>query len=36
MHLEDWAETTGILELYGIPPSKLNDDRVGKALSFAA
>ena len=36
MHLEEWAEARGIMELYGIPPSKLNDDRVGRALDEAA
>lgn len=31
-HLEDWAENTGILELFHISPDELNDDRAGRAL----
>lgn len=36
LYLEDWAEIRGIRELYGIPPNKLNDDRVGRALDAVA
>jgi len=36
LYLEDWAEMRGIRELYGIPPEKLNDDRVGRALDAVA
>ena len=36
LHIEEWAEARGILELYGIPPDKLNDDRVGRALDAIA
>lgn len=36
LHIKEWAEARGILELYGIPPDKLNDDRVGRALDAIA
>lgn len=36
VHLEDWAEATGILELYHIRPDDLNDDRLGSALDAIA
>ncbi|AFV12123.1 hypothetical protein Tph_c19270 [Thermacetogenium phaeum DSM 12270] len=36
LHIEEWAEARGVLELYGIPPDKLNDDRVGRALDAIA
>ena len=36
VHLEDWAEATGILELYHIRPNDLNDDRLGRALDAIA
>lgn len=36
LYLEDWAEMRGIRELYGIPPEKLNDDRIGRALDAVA
>jgi hypothetical protein len=32
VHIEDWAEHTGILELCHIRPEQLNDDRLGDAL----
>lgn len=32
VHIEDWAEQTGILELCHIRPEQLNDDRLGGAL----
>jgi transposase len=32
VHIEDWAEHTGILELCHIRPEQLNDDRLGGAL----
>jgi transposase len=36
VHLEDWAEATGILELFHIRPDELNDDRLGRALDAIA
>jgi hypothetical protein len=36
VHLEDWAEATGILELYHIRPNDLNDDRLGRTLDAIA
>jgi transposase len=30
--VEDWAQDFAVGESYGIPPEKLNDDRVGRAL----
>jgi transposase len=32
VHIEDWAENTGIPELFHILPDELNDDRLGRAL----
>jgi len=32
VHIEDWAEQVGILELCHIRPEQLNDDRLGDAL----
>jgi transposase len=32
VHIEDWAEQAGILELCHIRPEQLNDDRLGGAL----
>jgi len=36
VHLEDWAENAGLLELYHIRPNDLNDDRLGRALDAIA
>ncbi|WP_258360132.1 DUF4277 domain-containing protein [Moorella sulfitireducens] len=36
LYIKEWAEARGILKLYGIPPDKLNDDRVGRALDAIA
>ena len=32
VHITDWAEHTGIPELFQILPEELNDDRLGRAL----
>lgn len=31
-HVEQWAKEIAVEEVYGIPPEKLNDDRLGRAL----
>jgi hypothetical protein len=36
LHIEDWAEARGILEIYHIRPEELNDDRLGRALDAIA
>ena len=32
MNVAEWAQETGVEFLFGIPPDKLNDDRLGRAL----
>ncbi len=32
LHIQEWAEDSGVEEAYGISPDSLNDDRLGRAL----
>ncbi|RKL61516.1 DUF4277 domain-containing protein [Thermoanaerobacteraceae bacterium SP2] len=33
LHIQEWAEDSGIEETFGIAPDRLNDDRLGRALA---
>lgn len=36
VHVEDWAERWAVEEVFGVAPSLLNDDRIGRALDAIA
>jgi hypothetical protein len=36
VHVEDWARQWAVPEIFGIDPSALNDDRIGRALDAIA
>lgn len=36
VHVEDWAREWAVQEIFGIDPSALNDDRIGRALDSIA
>lgn len=36
VHVEDWAREWAVEEIFGIDPSALNDDRIGRALDAIA
>ncbi|MGI8535774.1 MAG: IS1634 family transposase, partial [Mycobacteriales bacterium] len=36
VHVEDWARQWAVQEIFGIDPSALNDDRIGRALDAIA
>jgi transposase len=36
VHVEDWAREWAVQEIFGIDPSALNDDRIGRALDAIA
>jgi transposase len=36
IHVEDWARDWAVLEVFGVDPDALNDDRIGRALDAVA
>ncbi|MGH8931253.1 MAG: DUF4277 domain-containing protein [Egibacteraceae bacterium] len=36
VHVTDWAQAWAVEEIYGIDPTALNDDRIGRALDAIA
>ena len=36
VHVEDWARTWAVEEVFGVSPEVLNDDRIGRALDAVA
>jgi len=36
LHIEDWAREWAVVEVFGVEPDALNDDRVGRALDAVA
>lgn len=36
VHVEEWAEAWAVEEIFGVEPSTLNDDRIGRALDAIA